>query len=295
MLAVKVFAEDVAEQIKAYLPPEYQEARYLVREQNKTNSVLQVGIQVDIPGQSVSPIIYMEPFYDEVQRGESLDEIMCDIAGSIQQAVESPALGKSIQMDDFETLKDYLAVMVVNTAENRRLLESVPHKEVADLSLVCYVDLPVGQKGCNATFKVTEQMIELWNLSKDEVFQIASDNSKPANEPVLQDLEDVMLQIIRDDESPKNLLHGNKESCEMQGMMFILSNAKRNYGAAMMCESQVMDKISQLFPEGFYILPSSLHEVLIIPDRGEISPRELGQMVREVNQKEVDKMDQLSD
>lgn len=63
----------------------------------------------------------------------------------------------------------------------------------------------------------------------------------------------------------------------------------------MMFEPQVMDKISKMFPEGFYILPSSLHEVLIIPDCMDVSPKELGAMVREVNRCAVEKVDQLSD
>lgn len=77
--------------------------------------------------------------------------------------------------------------------------------------------------------------------------------------------------------------------------MLVLTNEKKNFGAAMMFEPQVMDQLSQSFPEGFYILPTSLHEVLILPDRGGISPKELGAMVREVNQSQVEKMEQLSD
>ena len=145
MLAVKVFAEGVAEQIKAYLPPEYESVTCSVKEQNKTNGVLQVGIQADMPGHAASPIVYMESFYDEVRSGEPMDKIMGNIAEVIQDALDGPALDQSIRLEEFESIKDYLSVMVVNTAENRKLLEQVPHKEVADLSLLCYADLPVDQ------------------------------------------------------------------------------------------------------------------------------------------------------
>ena len=85
-------------------------------------------------------------------------------------------------LEEFESVKDYLSVMVVNTAENRKLLEQVPHKEVADLSLLCYADLPVEQGGYNATFKITEQMLQKWNVDREELFQIASENTNPAND-----------------------------------------------------------------------------------------------------------------
>lgn len=295
MLAVKVFAEGVAEQIKEYLPPEYESVTCSVKEQNKTNSVLQVGIQVDKPGHAASPIVYMESFYNEVRSGEPMDKIMRNIAEVIQDALDGPALDQSIRIEEFESVKDYLSVMVVNTAENRKLLEQVPHKEVADLSLLCYVDLPVDQGSYNATFKITEQMLQKWNVDREELFQIASENIIPANTPVLQNLEEVTRQILIGGAPPENLLKKEIDFSNQEAMILVLTNEKKNFGAAMMFEPQVMDKLSQSFPEGFYILPSSLHEVLILPDRGGISPKELGAMVREVNQSQVEKMEQLSD
>lgn len=295
MLAVKVFAEGVAEQIKEYLPPEYESVTCSVKEQNKTNSVLQVGIQVDKPGHAASPIVYMESFYNEVRSGEPMDKIMRKIAEVIQDALDGPALDQSIRIEEFESVKDYLAVMVVNTAENRKLLEQVPHKEVADLSLIYYADLPVDQGDYSATFKITEQILKKWNVDQEEVFQIASENITPANTPVLQNLEEVTRQILIGGAPPENLLKKEIDFSNQEAMMLVLTNEKKNFGAAMMFEPQVMDKLSQSFPEGFYILPSSLHEVLILPDRGGISPKELGAMVREVNQSQVEKMEQLSD
>ena len=295
MLAVKVFAEGVAEQIKEYLPPEYESVTCSVKEQNKTNSVLQVGIQVDKPGHAASPIVYMESFYNEVRSGEPMDKIMRNIAEVIQDALDGPALDQSIRIEEFESVKDYLSVMVVNTAENRKLLEQVPHKEVADLSLICYADLPVDQGDYSATFKITEQILKKWNVDQEEVFQIASENITPANTPVLQNLEEVTRQILIGGAPPENLLKKEIDFSNQEAMMLVLTNEKKNFGAAMMFEPQVMEKLSQSFPEGFYILPSSLHEVLILPDRGGISPKELGAMVREVNQSQVEKMEQLSD
>lgn len=57
----------------------------------------------------------------------------------------------------------------------------------------------------------------------------------------------------------------------------------------------VMEKVSSLFPEGFYILPSSIHEILIVPGNGEENAGELGEMVRDVNRTEVRREEVLSD
>lgn len=295
MLAVKVFAEGVAEQIKAYLPPEYESVTCSVKEKNKTNGVMQVGIQADMPGCSNSPFIYMESFYDEVRSGKPIDKIMKDIAVMIQNGLDGPAFDQNIQIEEFESIKDYLSVMVVNTAKNRKMLEQVPHKEMADLSLICYVDFPVELEKCSATLKITERMLQEWNMSQDELFQIASENTNPASKPVLQNIVDLTRQMLVGDVEPENLLKKDISFSNQNAVMLVLTNEKKNLGASMMFEPQVMDKISKMFPEGFYILPSSLHEVLIIPDCMDVSPKELGAMVREVNRCAVEKVEQLSD
>ena len=76
---------------------------------------------------------------------------------------------------------------------------------------------------------------------------------------------------------------------------YVLTNMENQYGASMITQPEVLNKLNQLFPEGFYVLPSSVHEVLIVPDNGEVEPRRLGEMVREVNRAEVKREEVLSD
>ena len=78
-------------------------------------------------------------------------------------------------------------------------------------------------------------------------------------------------------------------------MLYALTNVEKQYGASMITQPEVLNKLEQLFPEGFYVLPSSVHEVLIVPDNGEMEPKMLGEMVREVNKNEVERQEVLSD
>ena len=81
---------------------------------------------------------------------------------------------------------------------------------------------------------------------------------------------------------------------------YILSNKSGVFGAVYLASPEVMEKISGLFPEGFYLLPSSVHEILVMPKDGngpgqEKTPFELGEMVREVNRTCVERDEILSD
>ena len=114
--------------------------------------------------------------------------------------------------------------------------------------------------------------------------------------PVLQSMETVAEDILTGTDSKENFLsEGDMPERSPMEMMYVMSNKEKTYGAAVLSCPGVMEKVSRLFPEGFYILPSSVHEVLIVPKEQGISPKDLGQMVREVNRAEVAREEVLSD
>ena len=92
------------------------------------------------------------------------------------------------------------------------------------------------------------------------------------------------------------MTEGSVECAKLpQEGFYVLTNERRIYGAALLAVPGVMEKVDQLFPEGYYILPSSLHEVLIVEKDKNLSAKELGEMVREVNRAEVSPQERLSD
>ena len=187
--------------------------------------------------------------------------------------------------------------MLVNTQANKKMLQEMPHETIEDLSAICYVDFPIESDEGKATMKVKNEHLKMWNVDAKEIFQQARANVQPVNTPVLHSMEEMMMMSILDDERKAgNLLEENVSiTPDMNEPLYVLSNVEKNYGASMITQPEVLQKLEQLFPEGFYVLPSSVHEVLIVPDNGEFDPRILGEMVREVNQKEVDRQEVLSD
>lgn len=92
------------------------------------------------------------------------------------------------------------------------------------------------------------------------------------------------MSIFNEEGHATNLLDENVDfGLRSHDMLYALTNVEKQYGASMITQPEVLNKLEQLFPEGFYVLPSSVHEVLIVPDNGEMEPKMLGEMVREVN------------
>lgn len=77
--------------------------------------------------------------------------------------------------------------------------------------------------------------------------------------------------------------------------MYILTNQVRSFGAASILYPHMLDMVAELLHENYFVLPSSVHEVIIVP--GSVSPTysELHKMVREVNETQVDDEEILSD
>lgn len=76
--------------------------------------------------------------------------------------------------------------------------------------------------------------------------------------------------------------------------MYVLSNKLKNYGAACIAYPYILDMLAGVLKENFYVLPSSVHEVIIVPESSQIRQSELERMVREINETQVPEEEILS-
>ena len=287
----------MAKDIRNYLPPEYENADFQVVQKNKNNGVQLIGVQVNLSGKDLSPIIYVEQFFDEIRQGEPVDEVMNRFARCVEKSGRAPFMDSGIDLMNYDSLKEHLAIKLVNTQTNRKMLQEMPHENIEDLSVICYVDFPVDSREGKATMEVRNQYLSIWNIDEKALFQQARANTQPINTPVLQTMFGTWKSLFDEDACVKNLLDENTTEFGLSSheTAYILTNMEMKYGAAMITQPEVLNKLEQLFPEGFYVLPSSVHEVLIVPDNGEMELKMLGEMVREVNKNEVERQEVLSD
>lgn len=148
MIAEKVFAEGVAKDIRNYLPPEYEDADFQVVQKNKNNGIQLIGVQVNLPERNASPIIYMEQFFDEIRQGEPVERVMNRIASCIEKSSRAPFMNSGIDLTNYDSLKEHLAIKLVNTQANRKMLQEMPHENIEDLSAIYGL---VGKNGAGKT------------------------------------------------------------------------------------------------------------------------------------------------
>lgn len=295
----KVFAEGVAKDIKDFLSPAYTDVECVVVEKRKNNGTVRVGLAFQRPGELISPIIYVEPFYQEICQGKPTGEVMEKIADTAQEIMERNHFRDFPGIEDYEKIKKYLEVKIVNTKANRRELKGLVHRENEDLSLIPF--LRFSERAACGNVEISHELMDLWEVSADMVMDQAWENTWQKKPPMLRGLGEILHIEIEGHPPEGNLLEEMNHMKERpREPAYVLSSRGGTNGAAYLASPEVMKRISGLFPEGFYLLPSSVHEILVLPKyKGglgwEKTPFELGEMVREVNRTCVEREEILSD
>ena len=186
-------------------------------------------------------------------------------------------------------------VLVINTKTNQRMLSGVPHKEMEDLSVICRIEFPSPAGEGVGSVKVTHEMMRQWGVHPEEVYQKAVENAVKSSPAVLMSMDDLMMEMMGLPFETKNLLQLKEGEKFPKDGMYVLSNPMKLNGASVLAYPNLQEQLESVFPQGCYLLPSSLHEMIIIPKDLGMTPKEMGEMVRDVNQKEVARDEILSD
>ena len=249
----------------------------------KNNGVIMDGLSIRRQGQKVAPTIYMDAYYREYLDGRSLKGI-CD---QILECCEDTSFEERFDTDfftDYRKLKSTVVYKLVNAEKNRELLKKVPHLPFLDLAIVFYcllTDTPVG----NATVLIHNSHMKLWKVTCSDLYRDAKANT----EKLLPARLESMAEVIRE-------LSGGMEDPEEVGVpMYVLTNSQKALGAACILYEGVLKSCADRLGGAFYMLPSSIHEVIMVPAPAVGDEQELIHMVRDINQTQVRSTEVLSD
>ena len=259
----------------------------------KNNGREKKGILIETQGFHAAPTIYLEGFYVRFLRGEPLSRLIKEIL-DFYESVRPEEIWDSSKFEKYEEIRDRVVFKLIHCSKNKVLLEQVPHIEVLDLAIVFYALLDMEKRG-TATIQICAEHMKKWGISKDDLFLDAVHNVKkllPAEFFTMQYALEQMLEITEEDEA-ENLLEEVRK--DKRDVMYVLTNPPRNYGAACMMYPHVLELIGDMLREDYYILPSSVHEVIIVPDSKALDPDEMDEMVAEINETQVEPEEVLSD
>lgn len=250
----------------------------------KNNGNERTGLTISDKQINLSPTIYLEEYYKHFENGDSLD----DITESILDVYHEVKFEHSWQIHtimNFDVMKEKIVFKLINASKNETLLQTLPYVPYLDFAIVFYILFDVDETG-TATIPITSELLKLWDTNLDEIHRIAKENTPRLLPSNFKPMRVVIEELL-----------GNICEIEVQedDIMFVLTNSLRSFGAACILYDGVLEQIGKDLEESYYILPSSIHEMIIVPESRSPKEDDLNEMVKEINETQVDVEEVLSD
>ena len=259
-------------------------AEYQIEVQNvaKNNGVKRTGIVARKENMNSFPTVYLNEYYRK-----DMDEDDCEkVAQMVYERIKEAELSEPVDMSvfsDFQKAKKQIGFRLVNTEKNKALLEEIPHREFFNLSMVYFYLMPEEHFEGRATILIKNHHMKTWKIKEEELYQVAYENTPILFPSKIDSMQDLMKELPAQD-TEQNVLP-----------MFILTNEQRLFGASCMLYPGELESFARLLDSNLYILPSSVHEIIIVPERPGMNTRLFLKVVVAVNYSQVEEEEILAD
>jgi len=273
------------------------ECTVCVKERLKNNGKILTGISFSHPKVKCVPTIYLEQMYEYYESGRGILEMVEDYVRLFEQA-KTMRVPKLDYLSDFDDVKETLLCKVINTEMNKELLENVPHISFLNLSVVFFVNVPM-EEGDNSFIMIDNNVFKCWCTDEKTAFEYAHRNTLKKYATSINSIEEVLFGFMgtNTNDEEREAIKNTLEDLEEDGhkhFMYVLSNSSRVYGAVGILDNNKLSEFAREIDDDFYILPSSVHELILVPKDNSCSKEELESMVCQVNETEVSPEDILS-
>lgn len=258
-----------------------------IRPVEKLQGESYTGLSIQPNDSPMAATLNLDTVYNQmVDQGKSFQEVADDlITHAADIIIDMPKIDVN-DITNYEQMKNTLVVQVIPTDRNAEMLADIPHKNIEDMSLVYRMQIDQNENGTSSVL-ITNAMLENYGVTVDQLHQDAMDAAVINNPATFRSMQEVLSDLMG---MPADLMP------PMDGpQMYVASVENSLNGAGVIAYPDFMNQVAEQVGGDFFVLPSSVHEVLVVPDDGSIDRHDLESMVREVNASEVLPKDQLSD
>lgn len=240
---------------------------------SKNNDTPKDVIIIYGPGLLASPSIGVQGLYQGYVGYEDMDMVLEVIRDILSDGLDTEVLEV---VKSWELSKERIKIKLINHELNKNRLQELPHKQVLDLDMVCYINL--FEQEDRATVEVKYPLLNMWKISEQELWEAAKENYS-REKHVLRNMSEIMAEIVEDnvEESP----------------MYVLTNESKVFGAGAMLDREMLKKFASGHGD-IIILPSSIHEVILVPASELLDNTYIKEMIREINSSNVEIEERLS-
>ncbi len=258
----------------------------------KNNGVKMTRISATAKGCNCSPGVYLDDFYIEYQNGGiNLSETVEEIYRILRKRLNNT---QNIDMSGFMewgSVKGSIYAKLINAEKNKELLNKIPHRLYLDMAVAYYVVIDdFAALHDTGTILICNKHMEMWGQDERSLYRVAISNMRSEGELCFDSMETVIKNIMPEAAA---FWGGGKQQLSID--MYILTNRRKCFGAAGILDKNTLRTIADRIGDDFIVLPSSLHEVIILPSEKEKEYEKLADMVQSVNVTQLDVEERLSD
>ncbi|NLZ82920.1 MAG: hypothetical protein GX915_04565 [Clostridiales bacterium] len=266
----------------------------------KNNSLELDSLVVLKKGVTYAPNIYLLSYYESYLQGTPVTDIV-DRLYYLYISNTKPVLDRDFNYT-FDQMKKNITYRLINYERNEKLLSQIPHIKYLDLAITFHCLVKEDDEGIG-TIRISNEHIKSWNVSLEQLEEYANTNTSLLFPAVIKSMEDTIMGIVQDtafvdganisDEEFDLLMKPSYYSDNPP--MYVLTNKQSINGASSMLYDGLIGEFANKIQSDLYILPSSIHELILIPTQNNKNRNSLVEMVVEVNLTQVAPEEVLSD
>ena len=242
-------------------------------------------------GEKLHPQIYLERFFEDYKRGKTMKEILQDVMTTYEEALKNINPDSLSGIEDWEQVKGRLAFRLLSKERNKETLENYVYKEFLDLAAIVTFCAEIDEQGVKA-IRVTHDLAERWKVSEEEILQAAEENTESLFPVRMEPILDTLCRVadISRDDLPEEVL-----AEEDSPQIMVLTNYLGVNGATVILYDSFLQQVYEKLGGKFIILPSSIHEVIVMPSASAPHAADSQKMVEQINRSAVKEEEILSD
>lgn len=279
------FVEKVQMDLMKNLPDQYGNITAEPVEVNKLQGQSYLGLSIRHDNSAIAESLNLSTLYELYQDGLPYENVLQKITDMVVTGFSNVPEIDVDSLKDYEKMKPHLVTQIIGADNNADMLSEIPHQRLEDLAVVYRFrvgEMPDGQ----ASVLVTNQILESYGITQEQLQRDALEVVQK-NEPVtIKNMDEMMYEIT----------DGFMGSIENPASpIWVATNESKFHGASVIAYPDFMEQAAEKLNDSFYLLPSSTHEVLLIPDSFDLKAQELKEMVTVINASEVSPEDRLTD
>lgn len=244
---------------------------------------------------NVVPTVYLNNLYQIYEDGGNIESIAAEVVPKVMANSFGHDLNVDQQME-WDDINDKVFFHAIGDAENHEYQKNIPTRKELDMLLAYRVLLSDDEVG-RASFQITDEILNRLGVTEEELYQSAVQNMSTLFPAEIKSMSEIIMGMYENVQDDLGDLDDMLERLPKEIGMYVLSNAQKYYGAATAFYPGVMDKIADSFDTDMFVLPSSVHEMILIPSypEMEMSVADLKNMVSEINATQVEPEEVLKD